>query len=582
MTIYNTGNPTPSVDARDLNDNMIRMEEFALSELNYGPDRFGVNRLTMQGIRNASQYVDLGPYAAGLVFTSRNQVFSYSGEFYAPGPSVVLPYTTTGAGAGEIANFRNVGDAILRSDLADDSDPAKGSALVQFFRAVTGFVSRTVSAKVFDIVSIKDFGAVGDGVTVDTAAINAALAYVNSVGCKLLIPAGRYLTAGGHSVTATGKILSMMGDGPDASVFLCSGSGDCLTISSASQTCLSGFGFDKVVRDKTGQGLVVKNTAYAKFDHITAFGFLNGIKTEAVLTSLLVKPLCRFNDIGMYLAEGPASNPNAITIINPSLSLNGRWGLRADKPASLLVIGGSIEGNGWDETSFHGGAYISNAGQEGGVGATFDGVHMEQNRGEADIHIAQTAYPNTVFNIHNCPVFPIDDTNVTANRVYLENSVAITLNISGNNFKHFGGYTPNAARKYIKSEAPTLVSVNTNGDSAQFYSAVETPALEAWGPSAVRGAMHSARVSVNNSGTASIAGNAYNVASVSRVSTGLVLVTFVRPMSSTDYQAIPVPLLAAKLAIPTLKTVNDVTIDVRDLGGNLSDSPFDLVISGGV
>jgi len=124
--------------------------------------------------------------------------------------------------------------------------------------------------------------------------------------------------------------------------------------------------------------------------------------------------------------------------------------------------------------------------------------------------------------------------------------------------------------------------VNTNGDSAQFYSAVETPALETWGASAVRGAMHSARVSVNNSGAASIAGAAYNVASVSRINTGLVLVTFVTPMSSTDYQAIPVPLLAAKLAIPKLKTVNDVTIDVRDLGGNLSDSPFDLIISGGV
>ena len=84
--------------------------------------------LTLVGER--TQYMVLGAYGPGLHFQTTSQVFSYLGEFYAPGPSIVLPYTTTGAGAGEIANFRSVGDAILRSDLADDSAPSKGAAII--------------------------------------------------------------------------------------------------------------------------------------------------------------------------------------------------------------------------------------------------------------------------------------------------------------------------------------------------------------------------------------------------------------------------------------------------------------------
>ena len=60
-----------------------------------------------------------------------------------------------------------------------------------FTQAGTGATARTIDSKLKDVVSVKDFGAVGDGTTDDTAAIQAALnAATNAV---LTFPTGTYL-----------------------------------------------------------------------------------------------------------------------------------------------------------------------------------------------------------------------------------------------------------------------------------------------------------------------------------------------------------------------------------------------------
>lgn len=165
MTTFNTGNPLGSTDVYDRYDNSENLDNFSNGPLDAYPDRFGVSRQSLQGIRNASQYVILGAHAAGLNFTAQNQVFSYLGEFYAPGPAITLPYTTTGAGAGEIANFRSVGDATLRADLASTS----GANYVSYG-------ARTTGARLDGTRLLKDGGATGNGVTNDTVAIEAELA----------------------------------------------------------------------------------------------------------------------------------------------------------------------------------------------------------------------------------------------------------------------------------------------------------------------------------------------------------------------------------------------------------------------
>lgn len=75
------------------------------------------------------------------------------------------------------------------------SEVANANA-VTFLQAGTGAIPRSVQSKERDIVSVKDFGAVGDNLTDDTAAIQAALNYINSVGGgEVYMPRGTYRTS---------------------------------------------------------------------------------------------------------------------------------------------------------------------------------------------------------------------------------------------------------------------------------------------------------------------------------------------------------------------------------------------------
>jgi hypothetical protein len=74
------------------------------------------------------------------------------------------------------------------------------SADVSFLQAGTGAVTRTAQAKMRDVVSVKDFGAVGDGVADDTAEIQAAINHCALAGNSLFLPAGVYLVTAALSI----------------------------------------------------------------------------------------------------------------------------------------------------------------------------------------------------------------------------------------------------------------------------------------------------------------------------------------------------------------------------------------------
>jgi hypothetical protein len=80
-----------------------------------------------------------------------------------------------------------------------------------------GAVTRTLQNKLQESISVKDFGAVGDGSTDDTTAFNLVAAYANSNSCSVYIPTGTYKLSGKIIFTQS---ASLRGDGKDLSKLL--------------------------------------------------------------------------------------------------------------------------------------------------------------------------------------------------------------------------------------------------------------------------------------------------------------------------------------------------------------------------
>jgi hypothetical protein len=84
------------------------------------------------------------------------------------------------------------------------SSVATDATLVNYTASGSGVVTRTVANRLNDVISVKNFGAVGDGNADDTAAIDAAL--TAAMGKTLFFPAGTYVM----KATGTRQILKTL------------------------------------------------------------------------------------------------------------------------------------------------------------------------------------------------------------------------------------------------------------------------------------------------------------------------------------------------------------------------------------
>ena len=110
--------------------------------------------------------------------------------------------------------------------------------------ATGGTTARTLAARFAEPLSVKDFGAVGDGVTNDSAAFSSAL----SVARRIRVPAGSYLLS--SEVTAViGSFLE--GDGPEVTKLLVTGTNG-ITFDGLTTWAVSGIRDLSIIRTGTG------------------------------------------------------------------------------------------------------------------------------------------------------------------------------------------------------------------------------------------------------------------------------------------------------------------------------------------
>lgn len=184
------------------------------------------------------------------------------------------------------------GGAALALDLLGGG----GSSLVGFQQSGSGAVARTVQDKARESVSVKDFGAVGDGVADDTSAIQAAIDAVTLAGGGVVVaPPGAYLIAGDGIINIKANVILR---GAGAATRFVSGTGGrngnhvfvYLKDGAAIEDCrLSGSNFirqsggpDFIAFNKvgittqgaaTGVGIRVRNVGFEKFGFSHVFVF---------------------------------------------------------------------------------------------------------------------------------------------------------------------------------------------------------------------------------------------------------------------------------------------------------------------
>jgi len=139
----------------------------------------------------------VSPYPSNQVTTNSQGEFSF--------------YAANGRYSYTVAATNFVTEVYTDFLLFDPADTgAVSSVNVSFLQAGTGAVSQSVQSRLRNTVSVKDFGAVGDGVTDDTAAIQAAI--TATAGGELYFPGATYLIS--SALTIVSANTRLVGDGP--------------------------------------------------------------------------------------------------------------------------------------------------------------------------------------------------------------------------------------------------------------------------------------------------------------------------------------------------------------------------------
>jgi len=265
-----TNNPIPSESPRDFRFNIGNFDRVMNSDDEAYQDKFGKARLTMAGFEAEANrlfqtigWMELGDWAVGLTVTTRNQIVYYNGSWYRY-MGTQLPYTITASSPD--SNWVNIGDASLRQELHAPS----GSSLVSYQYPATGSVNRSVQDKLGDFVSVRDFGAKGDGSSNDTAAIQLAI----NTGKNIHIPAGIYKV---DSLEIT-KSQRIVGENRKTTELQPIGTGACIYINGVSREYgqrVSDVYLENITFSNIGSGtpflIVAKYTNNLKIENCTIY-----------------------------------------------------------------------------------------------------------------------------------------------------------------------------------------------------------------------------------------------------------------------------------------------------------------------
>ena len=393
------------------------------------------------------------------------------------------------------------------------------AADISYLAAGAGAVLTTVQAKLRQTVSVQDFGAVGDGTTDDTLAIQAAIDALSQagVGGTVLLPAGTYKITENLDITwpnstdqNTPGRITIQGEGADLSYIYdyrsnaSAATGGAITIDFttgyANKFFTMYFGefslikklnattYDSATTTYTigvGTGLYMKNVPnIGEFRNIRIIGYDVGVNLIDCLGVIISNFNVQLADLGFVVAQSVFSEPTAMQFNSCTVAGIKSIAYLIQGGGPIAFNGGVIESCGVMSGSSQGvsGAIYYQATAFLPTQLVIDGVFFENNAGAADIYINApvSIASRASSSINNCMFARNSATIYTTNNIYvLNNSATASLIVTtiSNGFKGYSPYAASGSRLYITKDG-----TNTAGtiiyNLGNFYDdAVETPTV---------------------------------------------------------------------------------------------------------
>jgi len=350
---------------------------------------------------------------------------------------------------------------------------------IPFTAVGAGAVQTTIGKKLGESVSVKDFGAKGDGTTDDTAAIQAAFDASEVSKSALYFPPGSYKIS--SSVTldlrvsgspALRRYVNLIGDGPDQSVILCTGSAttfvnvigafDPGVNNGEHKFLMEGISVQRPTADLIGTGLAVSLMTSAEFNNVYVRGFSTGATFTDLVGTSFNKCTWSYNITGAVLNKNLYSRANLSSFRDCHVSANRDMGMQI-YGCNVLFESCGFESNGRTEAAYNAGytAYSLwfQGSPDGYAALNMQNCYFEATKGIADVFIA--ALWTSSYSFEDCSFNRIDDTNYTINNILFDDA-GITgspehrTQLKGCGFLSAGTYVQDVSRQ-------KLVFKNTTG-----------------------------------------------------------------------------------------------------------------------
>ena len=230
----------------------------------------------------------------------------------------------------------------------------------KFEQPFTNAVNRPINQKLEEILSIEDFGGVGDGLTDNTTAYNNAVTAITTAGKKycLYFPVGTYKFNSGitlditlMSIACENCVFDFSGIATSATAITVTGTvGD---IYSNIKTCLSGVVIEGPGTGGTSQGIYFNAATSVGAAHIELYNvgvtnFHYGV-TYGANAYIITFDHCNIynNERGFQSYVGAGVNAGErISFVNSSIFNNTAYGLRVeDSNASVHLVNCSLDYN---------------------------------------------------------------------------------------------------------------------------------------------------------------------------------------------------------------------------------------------